>query len=214
MGSVSVILLEAAILAASVSIDAFAAAFAYGCKKIKISVASINIINLICTCIIGLSFFFGSLLTRYIPPQFALWLSFSILFVIGLTKLFDSITKSFIRRHTQFNKEIKLSVFNFKLAMRVYADPEEADADVSKSISPREAAVLAVSLSLDGIAVGFGAAIIGINAPAVILFSLVMGFAALLSGGQLGNRAAEKIKFNISWLGGVMLIGLAVGKFF
>ena len=205
-------LLQAALLAMSLSIDAFAASFAYGCKKIKIPMLSVHIINLICAAITGFSVLFGSVLLQYIPGEAALWLSFSILFLIGITKLFDSITKSIIRKNADINKEVKLSVFNFKLLLRLYADPESADADVSKSISPREATVLAVSLSLDGIAVGFGAAMLGINGLAVIFFSLITGFAALLSGSRLGNKAADKLRCNISWLAGVVLIGLALEK--
>ena len=202
--------LQAAVIAVSISIDAFAASFAYGCKRIKIPMLSALIINLICTTIIVLSFLFGSLLIQYIPEWLASVLAFSILFAIGTVKLFDSITKSIIRKYTQFNKEIKLSVLNFKLVMRLYADPETVDVDVSKSISPREAAVLAISLSLDGLAVGLGAAMIGINGLILVAFTLITGLFALLLGGWAGNKAADKLRYNISWLAGVMLIGLAV----
>jgi putative sporulation protein YtaF len=161
---------------------------------------------------IGASFLLGSVLLRYISPGLALGLSFSILFLIGLAKLFDSITKAVIRKYADLSKEIRLSVFNFKLLLRVYADPESADVDVSKSISPKEAAVLAVSLSLDGLVVGFGAALIGINVWAVLVFSIVTGFAALILGGRLGNNIAHKLRFNISWMAGLILIGLAIEK--
>ena len=202
-------LLQAAAIAISISVDAMAASFAYGCKKIKIPILSLVIINLICTTVIGLSFLFGMALVRHIPEWLATGVSFSILLIIGIVKLFDSITKSVIRKYTQFSKEIKLSVFNFKLVMHLYADPEAADVDVSKSISPREAVVLAVSLSLDGLAVGLGAAMIGINGWVLVLFTLISGFVALFMGCWLGNKAADKLRFNISWLAGVILIGLA-----
>jgi len=205
----AIVVLQAAAIAVSISIDAFAVSFAYGCKKIQIPLLSMGIINLICTTVIGLSFLFGTALVQYILEWFAVGLAFTILLIIGLTKLFDSITKSIIRKHTQFNKEIKLSIFNFKLVTRIYADPETADIDVSKSISPREAVVLAVSLSLDGLAVGLGAAIIGINGWALISFTLITGFVALLFGCWLGNKVASKLRFNISWLAGIILIGLA-----
>ena len=206
------LMIPAALLAASLSIDALAASFAYGCKKIKIPMLSVHIINAICTCIIGLSFLLGRLLLQYIPQWLATGLAFSILFLIGITKLLDSITKSIIRKHTNLSKEMNLSIFNFKLLMRLYANPEAVDVDISKSISPREAAVLAVSLSLDGLAVGFGAALIGINVWAVLVFTLVANFTALMLGGWLGNRAADKLRFNISWIAGVILIRLAVEK--
>jgi len=208
----AIALLEAAVLAASLSIDAFAASFAYGCKKIKIPMLSLQIINVICTCVIGLSLLFGSILAPYIPDWLAVGLSFAILFLIGAAKLFDSVTKSIIRKYAQFNKEIKLSMFNFKFIIRLYADPEAADTDVSESISPREAVALAFSLSLDGLAVGFSAALLGVNPWAVIVFSLITDCVALLLGGWLGNKMASKLRFNISWLAGVLLIALAIGK--
>jgi len=200
----------AAALAFSVSLDAFAAAFAYGCKKIRIPLLSALIINLVCTAAVGLSLVFGLALSQYIPEWVAVGLSFSILLVIGVAKFLDSITKSIIRKYSNINKVIKLSLFNFKLILRLYADPEVADVDESQCISSKEAAVLAVSLSLDGFAVGFGAALMGFNIWAVLLFSLLANGLSLWLGSALGNKAARNLRFNISWLAGVILIGLAV----
>jgi len=205
-------ILSAAAIAVSISIDAFAVSFAYGCKKIKIPMSAALLISCICTAIIGVSFLFGTLLQQHIPYGMAAAISFAILFMIGLLKLFDSITKSLIRRHVHFDKEVKLSVFNLKLAMRLYADPEAADEDKSKSLCAKEAAVLAISLSLDGLAVGLSAALIGINPLILLTLTLITGYCALLFGGWLGNKAAGKLPFNISWLAGVMLIGLAFAQ--
>ena len=204
------LVLQAAAIAMSVSIDAFAVSFAYGCKKIKIPASSLHIINLICASTIALSFLFGLYIMQHIPMWVGSVLSFCVLFTIGIMKLFDSITKSIIRKHTQINKEIKFSIFNFKLILRLYADPEAADMDVSKSISAKEAAALALSLSLDGFAVGFSAAMIGVNGFVLFTFTLVTGFVALLLGSKLGNSAANKLRVNISWIAGVVLIGLAI----
>ena len=201
--------LEAAVLAFSLSVDAFAVAFAYGCKKIRLPALSAHIINIICSGVTGLSFLVGNMLTPFISSGFAVGLSFAILLVIGLTKLMDSITKSVIRKHTNISKEIKLSLFNFKFILSLYADPEAADVDVSKSISPKEAAVLAISVSLDGFAVGFGAALLGFNGWAVVLFCLMANGLALILGSRLGNKAAQSLPFSISWITGVVLIGLA-----
>ena len=199
----------AIVIAISISVDALAASFAYGCKKIKMPLVSLVIIALICTAVMGFSFSVGAILLQYIPERAAAWLSFVILFSIGFVKFFDSITKSIIRHYTKFSKEINLSVFNFKLVMHIYADPEAADVDISKSLSPKEATVLAASLSLDGFAVGLGAAIIGTNGWVLVIFTLVTSFFALLVGSWLGNKAADVLRFNISWLAGVILIVLA-----
>jgi len=199
-----------AAVAVSVSIDALAVSFAYGCKKIYIPLLSLVLINVICTAVIGLSFFFGTVLVSFIPQSTSAWVSFIILFLLGLTKLFDSITKSIIRKYAQFKREIKLSIFSFKLVMHLYADPEAADVDISKCISPKEATVLAISLSLDGFAVGLSAAFIGIGGLVLVAFTLTSGFVALALGSWLGQKAADTVRFNISWVAGVMLIGLAV----
>jgi len=203
------IITTAMVIAISVSADALAASFAYGCKKIKIPLASLVIIAFICTAVLCFSFLAGSILLQYIPERGAAWLSFGILFTIGFVKFFDSITKSIIRHYTKFSKEINLSIFNFKLVMHIYADPEAADVDISKSLSPKEAAVLATSLSLDGFAVGLGAAIIGTNGWLLVVFTLTTSFFALLIGSWLGNKAADSLRFNVSWLAGVILIVLA-----
>ena len=204
-----ILLAQTAAIAVAISIDALAVAFAYGCKKITIPPSSLLIINLICTAVIGLSFLFGLALVPFIPQGAAAALSFAILFIIGLVKLFDSIAKSVIRKYAKFSKAINLSVFNFKLVMHIYADPEAADVDVSKSISMGEAAVLAISLSLDGFAVGLGAAMMGVSGWMLVVFTLFIGFAALLLGSRLGNAAAHRLKFNLSWLAGVLLIAIA-----
>jgi putative sporulation protein YtaF len=110
------------------------------------------------------------------------------------------------------SREIKFSLFNFNFILKLYAAPEDSDADLSKNISPAEAASIAVALSLDGIAVGLGAALGGVNWLAVIIFSIVTDMLAIMFGRYIGEKAASKFKFNLSWLGGIILIALAVSK--
>lgn len=209
---VEIVMAGAALLALTLSLDAFAAAFAYGCKQIRIPLASGGVIALICTATTGFSFLAGAVLVPIVPASVAAGGSFGVLLIIGLAKLLDSITKSIIRKHAHIDKEITLAAFHFKFILRVYADPECADADVSHSISLREAVVLAVSLSLDGFAVGLGAALLGMHGGWVVVFCLVANALALYLGSLLGNKVARNLRFNISWLAGVLLIALAVGQ--
>jgi putative Mn2+ efflux pump MntP len=60
--------------------------------------------------------------------------------------------------------------------------------------------------------VGFGAALGGVNWLAVLAFSLVTGIIAIIAGRHVGEAAAGKFRFNLSWLGGVALIALALGR--
>jgi len=207
-----IIMLEALIIAATLSADAFAASFAYGSSKIKIPMSSVQVINFICTGTLGLSLLIGTFVKQYIPSSITIAICFTILFISGLIKLLDSIIKSFIKKHSNFNKKIKFSMFDIKFIIRLYANPEDADVDLSKTLSPLEAVPLAIALSLDGLAVGFGAALGNANLLATCLFSLITNTAAVILGCYIGNRIAQKAQFDLSWLSGVVLIILAFLK--
>jgi putative sporulation protein YtaF len=205
-------LFEAFMLALAVSMDAFVASFAYGSNKIKIPMLSVQIVTLTCSAILGLSLAVGSYIRELMPPRLTVVICFLILFFLGLIKLLDCVTKSLIRKYSDIKKELCFSLFNFKFLLQLYADPEKADVDCSRTISPIEAASLAIALSLDGIALGFGAAIGNVNGWAVFFCSFLTGGLAVILGCYLGNKMARKLSFNLSWLSGVFLLVLAFMK--
>lgn len=207
-------ILHAAAIAVALSLDAFAAGFAYGSSRIEIPMRSIQTINLICSAVTGAALFMGNILQQYIPRGLTVGISFAILFLLGMAKLLDSITKSIIRKHSQFNREVEFSFLNFRFILTLYADPEKADIDRSKILTPRESTSLALALSLDGIAVGFGAALGGVNVWAVFVSTWIAGMAALFFGCQIGNRIVRKMHVDLSWLGGGILIIMAIIKLF
>ena len=204
---------EAMALASALSLDAFAASFAYGSKKIKVPGQSVLVISLICSGMTGVSIFAGALLGQYIPSRLTSGISFVILFLLGMAKLLDSLTKSIIRKYNNLSKEIRFSLFNFKFILNLYANPEDADIDGSNVLSTAEAASLAIALSLDGITVGLGAAIGNVNGLAVFICSFVTNALAILLGGSAGNRFAQKRQLDLSWLSGTILLLLAFAKF-
>ena len=127
--SVLRICLEAAAISLALSVDSFIAAFSYGTSKIKIPLSSVGIISVTGSLITGLSMLAGSFVKDFIPPGFTTLLSFGILFLLGVLKLFES------------------------------SSPANADKDNSHSISAKEALSLSAALSLDGCAAGFGASL-------------------------------------------------------
>jgi len=62
--------------------------------------------------------------------------------------------------------------------------------------------------------VGFGAALAGVNPWVLIGWSLVTNMAAILLGRRFGHALAQRLSFNISWVGGAALMALAVGMLF
>ncbi len=206
--------LESVMLVAALSVDAFVASFGYGTNKIKIPFRSSAIIDGTCTAFLAVSLLLGSLLRALIPPGVTETVCFIILFLLGLVKLCDSLMKDYIRKRKNIDKEITFSALNLKFFLRVYADPETADRDLSRVLSPAEALPLAIALSLDSIAVGFGAALTDTDLVRTLFLALLFNALAVRLGCILGNKIAEKVSFNLSWLSGLLLIILAVMKLF
>jgi putative sporulation protein YtaF len=204
--------LEAFLIACSLSLDALTAGFVYGSSKIKIPFGSVQIMNVICSSVTGLSLLAGAFLCGRLPPKLTGGISFGILLVLGATKLLNSITKQMIRRHSNLQRELHFSLFNFRVILQLYADPKDADFDLSNTITAAEAASMAAALSLDGVGVGFGAALGHANALLVFLFSLLTNAAGIWLGALLGRTIVGKTKMELSWLGGAVLIFLAVSK--
>ncbi len=206
--------LEAFLLVAALSVDALVSGFAYGADRIKIPLMSVGIISAVCSGILAAALFLGRAIGGLLPAGLASGICFAILLLLGLVKLFDSGVKGFIRKHNGLNKKISFSAFSLGFILHIYADPEEADKDRSKTLSPAEAASLAIALSFDGLAVGFGAGIASVNPFMAIGFSLVTTAACVLLGSLAGNRLARRTSLDLTWLGGAILIVLAALKLF
>jgi putative sporulation protein YtaF len=207
--------MPAVLLVFAVSADAFISSFAYGAKRIKIPFASVTVITVICSGVLALSLYAGELLRPLLPGNAANILCFLILFILGFIKLLDNVIKSIIKKYNRINGRIKFKLLSLHFILNVYANPEDADEDKSKTLSPAEAASLAVALSLDGLAAGVGTALGGANKPLIIVMSLFTGLLAIILGCFAGNKAADSSsKDNFSWVGGAGLIALAVYKLF
>ena len=204
---------EALLLAAALSTAVFVACFAYGAGRIRIPLRSTLVITGLCTGLLAVSLFLGSLLQPWLPAEAAAGISFAVLSILGAVRLFDSFLKAQIRRRAArrapLGREWRFSLFSFHVILNIYADPPAADRDASKTLSPGEAASLSLAMSLDGLAVGFGAGLGGGPHLLTLLFSLLLGAAAVLGGSALGNKAASKYRRDLSWTSGLLLLILA-----
>lgn len=205
-------LIEGAALALALSADTFIAGFSYGAGGVKIPRASMWVINLVCSGVLGAALLAGAFAGRLFSGGAASWVSFALLMLMGLIKLLDGITKSVIRKHGRIQGLFRFSVFNFRFVLTLYADPEKADADGSKTLSPGEAAALAFSLSLDAVAAGFGSAVESGNIAAVFVMAALMNAAAMLSGVKMGKGLSDRLPFNISWISGAILMAMASAR--
>jgi len=211
--STIIIVLQALVLVIAVGIDAFACSFGYGASKITIPFKSVVIINVVCSALLAAGLFLGTSIGHFVPQGVGEWIAFAILFVLGVFKLFDSTIKKAIRKCKEgAGTDSKFSLLNLGFVLKIYADPEEADIDGSKELSPKEAAPLAVALGLDGLSVGFGVGIGAALASAFLIvgLSLVIGVILVMLGCLFGNKIASRTSLDLSWLSGAILITIAI----
>ncbi|QOV19542.1 sporulation membrane protein YtaF [Blautia liquoris] len=208
------LILESLVLVTALSIDTFVACFAYGTNKIKIPFLSAALMDFISGGILLIFLSLGRVISPYLPQQLIRIFCFAILFGLGILKLFDSYLKTLIRKNQPTAPYIHFSFMHFRFILTVYADPDKADMDQSHTLSPREAISLGVALSLDSAAVGFGAGVLPLNISCTVILSLAVGACAIFFGCLSGNLIADKLKSDLSWLSGILLIVLAFMKFF
>lgn len=184
-------IIEILFLSAAISVDAFTASFAYGCRRIKIPVLSVIILNAISVLFLSASLLAGTFLSSLIPAGLTTQISFLILFVLGLVKLFESPSEE---------------------------QTENGDKNHDNLLSASEAFYLGLALSLDSLAAGIGAGMTPIRRPSYLLLtagiSLLTGVFAICSGCFLGKTLSARLNGNFCRLSGLILIALAFMKFF
>lgn len=204
--------METILLVLALSLDAFVASLAYGSRKIKIPLTSIIIINIVCTFLLTISILGGSIIKKILPGNIALIISFTILMLLGIYYLFEGVTKAYLEKKIDKAEKIKLEMFDICFIVDIYFDETKADYDHSKDLDSKEAIYLAIALSLDSLAVGFGSSLGSINYIYVIVLSLIIGILSIGIGLLIGEKIARKSKINLSWLAGIILIVLACLK--
>ena len=131
---------------------------------------------------------------------------------VGIFKAFDTAVTAFIEKAKRrtINLKTKRLIFVFE----IYVAPERADADRSNTISVREAFLLSIAVSMDGLLAG-----ISLNTrqtPPFLIFAIGFAIAliCLLSGRLIGKRLSDGKRGVLSFLGGAILILLAITRLF
>ena len=152
----------------------------------------------------------GSVVKNFLPGNIPAILGFILLITLGVYRLFEYMFKSYITKKSRSDIPLTFKIFDFNFVLEVYADEIKADFDKSKSLNSKESFYLALALSLDSIAVGFGSSLVNINYLQVLILCFIIGILAVSIGVFLGRKFAEKLNLELSWLSGILLIILAI----
>jgi len=210
--NIIILLFQAWMLVLALGIDAFVCSFSYGASKIKIPFKSVLVINGVCVTLLAIGLFLGVIINSFLSANIASWIAFTILFGLGISKIFDSTIKGIIRKYHSIEKDFKFSLFDLSFILKVYTDPKEADVDQSKELTPKEAMPLAIAIGLDGLSVGIGIGIAMINPFLILGLSRISDTIAIMLGAYLGNKLAQKTNWDLSWISGVILILIAISE--
>ncbi|MCL2676024.1 MAG: sporulation membrane protein YtaF [Firmicutes bacterium] len=214
--SILQIFIEALLLSSACSVDSLITGFAYGVNKVKIPFVSALIINIICSAALTVSLFCGSLVGGIIPDAVTTAVCASVLVLLGVIKIFGP----FFKKRSKKGNTVAEGQDGGAQDVDGFCGSQKrgkSGLEAQNKLSLAGAVLLALALSVDGTAVGFGAGIANPNAVhyvAVACLSLATGMAFLLFGRFLGGKIAKRTSLNLSWLSGILFIGLAMMKIF
>lgn len=195
------------ILVIALSIDSFLASLAYGVEKIRIPFRSAIVVSSVGVLFLSISLFAASLLQPVLSPALCSTISFIIFFLIGISTIFQEAIKQFLRNCKR--KKLTFEYSGISFVLDVYLDETKADMDHSKQLSAKEALYLAVALSIDSLVSGFALGIHIHNPITVLVISFIVGLVAVYLGAYFGEHYVRMVKWNFSWLSGILFLILA-----
>lgn len=204
-------IIEALLFSFAISFDSLATFFGYGISNIKVPFKRVLIISLLSTFILACGIIFGYLLSGVISSSITKYISFSILLLVGLIKLSVELIKIWLEKKSKRDTSV-IKIFNFSLFFKVCLDTNLSDLNDDKLLSLKEALLISTILSIDSLGVGLG---VGMNTTypyLTIIFTFFTGLLFSCVGNFIGKKLSKKIKLNLSWLSGAILIILAVLK--
>ncbi|OAT86394.1 manganese efflux pump [Desulfotomaculum copahuensis] len=226
-------LLPAILLAISSNLDNTGIGTSYGIRRIGLPFRSNLIVAIITTAGTILSMCMGSLVARYIPAHLAVLTGSSIIAGAGAWVILQSwrepdgpgapvsAKKPAPRPQEDENlpsRAKKLVEFHIKslgLFIQILREPWTADMDLSRKIEGREAFLLAIALTINNLAGGFGGGIVGIDIPLTAAMVFVFSLLTLAGSVRFGHQCLSR------WLGrwagliaGLILIAVGLYEFF
>lgn len=200
------------LLVFALCLDTFVASAAYGANQVSLSHHQILLFNGICCVCLGCSLLFGTLLDSWIPEVFTRRICFFSLLLLGIVRIFDSAIREYLRNHKGLYKNAFFHFSHLCFVINIYADPMEADADQNQILSWKELVFFSLAMSVDSLVAGTMAAFMKISIPLTVFTAFVMGEAFTYLGLYLGRRISRRCPKDLSWVGGLLFLLLAVIK--
>ncbi len=214
------------VLALALSLDGFGVGVMYGLRKIRIPFVSVMIISCCSGVMIFLAMQIGVVLSRFLPPGAARTIGGIILIGIGLWAVIQMLRQIHkgqeplpapdqAAAEPDPKKVVQIELKRLGLVIQILRTPSMADVDRSGVISPYEATLLGISLSLDAFGAGIGAALIGF-APWLTALAIAFASGTFITAGLKVGIVFSDIDWvkRFSVLPGCVLIMIGLLKLF
>ncbi|KAM3095249.1 hypothetical protein ACKFKF_25355 [Phormidesmis sp. 146-12] len=235
-------LLSSFLLSTSSNVDNFAVAVAYGVKKLKIGIFSNLLIAVVSALGTILSLSVGNVISRYLPGPVANVLGSSVLIVIGIIGIWDTLERE-KKKAREKNRARKMTrslvaagihssdyseTYGDAAVMQsdttllddiayegFLEDPAKADLDRSGHIDVKESIAIAFGLTINNLGSGVGAGISGLNIAITTILTFGCSILAIVVGYFLGDRLTAKMTgISAGVLSGLLMVILGVYEYF
>lgn len=187
------------------NLDNAGVGIAYGVRRIVISRAANFVIAIASAVATFLGGAIGNIIAQWVSVFTAHLIGTVVMVGVGVWVL----CQPFIEKRTAKR------ALNTHLVTQILRSPEEADRDHSQSINSKEALLLGVALSMNALAGGFDAGIIGVPVFATAMVVGTFSYVLMAACTFIGRKyAADRLGDHATVLSGLILIMIGLQQIF
>ena len=194
----------------AVTLDSLTAGLSYGTRKIRIQPLSYLILICIPALFITAANQLATLLACLLPPQVLPWISFLLLFLLGISKIMESLIRRLAVKHPSLTRNWGCKIKQINIIFTIYLSPEYANVEDLQILSAKEALLLSLALSLDSILVGMAFTTEEVSWILLFLLAILFNLLFFLVGYLVGHVLCHLFHVDLSWLSGLLLLLLAL----
>lgn len=194
----------------AVSIDSLTAGLTYGTQRVRIKLPSYFILICVPAVFITAANRVGSYISLFLPESSIPLLSFTLLMLLGCSKLSESLIRLLARKCPSLKRNWGCRIKQLNIIFTVYLSPEDANQEDLQVLTPKEALLLSLALSLDSVLVGMAFTTGQFPLIALFLLSAIFNLLLFAAGYGFGHLISTVLHVDLSWLSGLFLLLLAV----
>lgn len=194
----------------AVTLDSLTTGLTYGTRKVHIQPLSYLILICIPALFITVANQIGTLLACLLPPQVLPWISFLLLFLLGISRIMESLIRRLAAKHPSLTRNWGCKIKQINIIFTIYLSPEDANVEDLQILSAKEALLLSLALSLDSILVGMAFTTEAVSWIFLFLLAVLFNLLFFLIGYLAGHVLCHLFHVDLSWLSGLLLLLLAL----